>query len=78
MSKVLEARLDLITLINQETELSGICKGQCAIPIHSEKKHYCTLAKGFNNIKCYNLYKFSNFPNACLYEPKHDKGRGYN
>ncbi len=78
MSQVLEKRLDLILLINQAKEISEVCEGKCAIPLHWENKYYCTMAKGFRDLTCKHLYNYSNFEHACLYEFKKDQVRSNN
>jgi hypothetical protein len=67
MSEILEARIEIIKRVNQGEELSLECGGKLALNFPWENKHYCTLKKGFPDLKCAHLYNYSNFQSACLY-----------
>lgn len=69
-----EIKICLEQLINEGKDLSPVCKGQCSIYINAQKQRYCALSK-LPNINCRDLYNFTFFKNACLFEKNIE---GYN
>ena len=60
-------QLLLKNAIEQKQDLANICKGRCIMFIYNSNLNYCTASK-VGNIKCSNLYDYTNFRNVCLYK----------